>query len=52
MLPDEREKISETFRSEGQREREIKNKNKKKTFRREVEESMEIESRERSERNK
>ena len=51
MLPDEREKISEMFRREGQRNREEKKK-KKKPFRREDEESMEIESRKRAERNK
>ena len=50
MLPNEREKISETFRREGQRNREEKKK--KKTFRREDEESMEIESRKGAERNK
>jgi hypothetical protein len=41
MLPDEREKISETIRTK--KERGTKKK-KKKTFRREDEESMEIES--------
>ena len=50
MLPDEREKISETFRREGQRSREEKKKTE--TFRREDEELMEIGSRKRAERNK